>query len=842
MFLYADPEACPACRTTIAAGSTRCANCETTLTGPFAIQLFDALTRADRLVTLLASESARSAAESTATAATPTASSLAGAPLDAAAPYATPYPASPRAQARPRRGLSAATVPQILLGLGACCLLVAALVFLAVAWSALGVGGRTAVLVGLTAAAAGGAWLLARARLRAGAESFMVLALGLLTLNVVGARTSGWFGDIADSWFTFVLGGSVAAAALLGTHLLRSTPVGRLVGSQLIAGLAAAIGTAGLAFALVGDVGEDIDLTALASLLWFALLAATTWLTHRQGFPMASIITGSTLGFVWLWLVLLGLVRLEQPLTLAAVWGDLRVWPTLVGALIAGTAALPLPAARRLPTPVRMVGAATATALVTALVTLPAFDEEPTTITIVASLVVILALGATLALPMAWRGAIVVPAFGAGLALIAGAALPSAYALDALLGAQLWSQSATSSLDHTGLAWHEALMLPISVAGLLVTLLTFARLISDVPPTRYATTGGLVVIASATLLPPLFGVPLVVAVVVLLLTGAVLGVAALRLRSTEASVVGTVAALTAGGGVLASCQSIGLTALSSGLITAAAVAVTMARNPVLRTLGDLAFAPAVATFLWTGLDLLGLDPSWRALPMLVVVGAWAVLGARPERELPVAAVAAITVAVCLDQGSGTTQTWLAVDLTLTGVLAHLSALLNAHRRWMAWVGLGLMVAAQWVRLDQIGVETVEAYTLPLAVVLLAVGVVRIRHTGTGSPRALGPGLGLALVPTLLVALVDPISLRAVLLGLACLLVLGAGIALRWSAPLVAGAAVGLVLVLREATYASVLPQWGMIGTVGVVLTVIGVTWERRLSEVRTAVGYLRRLD
>ena len=42
--------------------------------------------------------------------------------------------------------MSAATVPKILLGLGAMCLLVAALVFLAVAWAVLGVEGRTVVL------------------------------------------------------------------------------------------------------------------------------------------------------------------------------------------------------------------------------------------------------------------------------------------------------------------------------------------------------------------------------------------------------------------------------------------------------------------------------------------------------------------------------------------------------------------------------------------------------------------------------------------------------------------------------------------------------------------------
>ena len=54
------------------------------------------------------------------------------------------------------RGCRGASVPKILLTLGALCLLVAAVTFLAVAWSWLGVGGRTVVLLVLTGVALGG--------------------------------------------------------------------------------------------------------------------------------------------------------------------------------------------------------------------------------------------------------------------------------------------------------------------------------------------------------------------------------------------------------------------------------------------------------------------------------------------------------------------------------------------------------------------------------------------------------------------------------------------------------------------------------------------------------------
>ena len=90
-------------------------------------------------------------------------------------------------------------------------------------------------------------------------------------------------------------------------------------------------------------------------------------------------------------------------------------------------------------------------------------------------------------------------------------------------------------------------------------------------------------------------------------------------------------------------------------------------------------------------------------------------------------------------------------------------------------------------------------------------------------------------------LVDPVSLRAVLLGLACAVLVLIGAGNRWAAPLVAGAGVGAALVLREAQYAQVVPQWVLIGLVGTVLTVVGVTWEQRLNDLRHAAGYVRRL-
>ncbi len=98
------------------------------------------------------------------------------------------------------------------------------------------------------------------------------------------------------------------------------------------------------------------------------------------------------------------------------------------------------------------------------------------------------------------------------------------------------------------------------------------------------------------------------------------------------------------------------------------------------------------------------------------------------------------------------------------------------------------------------------------------------------------------MPSLLWAMDEPESLRALLLGLACLGLVLAGVRLRWTAPLAVGAVAGSVLVLRElGPYAADLPPWLVIAVAGAALTAVGVTWESRMNDVRRAGHYLAAL-
>ncbi len=143
-------------------------------------------------------------------------------------------------------------MPQLLLALGAACLLVAAVVFLAVAWSWLGVAGRTAVLLVLTVSAGGASVLLSRRELVAAAEALCAVTLGLVVLDVLGAGQSGWAPEPGTSGSGVVLGAVLVAAGLVlsALHL-------RLAGTRpVVAQVVTAPALLGLAGSLAAVVEE----------------------------------------------------------------------------------------------------------------------------------------------------------------------------------------------------------------------------------------------------------------------------------------------------------------------------------------------------------------------------------------------------------------------------------------------------------------------------------------------------------------------------------------------------------------------------------------------------------
>ncbi len=181
---------------------------------------------------------------------------------------------------------------------------------------------------------------------------------------------------------------------------------------------------------------------------------------------------------------------------------------------------------------------------------------------------------------------------------------------------------------------------------------------------------------------------------------------------------------------------------------------------------------------------------------------------------------------------------LALVLGLSGVIAAGTAVRPERRRVAGPVAAVLFVAAGWLRLALWEVAVPEAYALPVAVPALVVGALRRRRgAGAGSWVAYGPGLGAGLVPSLCAVWGDAGWLRPLLLGSVALAVTLVGARRRLQAPLVLGGGVMVLVALHElapyvAQVVGVLPRWLPPALAGLLLLVVGATYERRLRELR----------
>ncbi len=815
MTRYADPQRCPDCQSPIPAAPAACAACGLLLRGETALQLFQTLTRADDLLSALRSASAGHV---------PVGSGSGGSP--GVPSPGVPSPGHPSRGAPHRRGLSAASVPKILLALGAACLLVAALVFLAVAWSALGVGGRTAVLTGLTAAAGSLAGWLARRGLRSAAEALALVGYGLLALDLTGAHHAGWVGALSGPGLLVLVGGTLTLAATAGAWAARRTPIGRLAVAEVVVALGTALAVTGLA-----DPSRLSPASALVAglLLAATVTAAVDRLRLRVATRAVAVVTAAT----WLALTVSALDRVAGlDRTWASLYAELAVWPLLVAAGAAGAAAL----LHRAPRPVRVGCAALGELLLAVALLAPVRHLDATVATLVGLALLGVLAALTWWLPRPWRLVSVVTQAATGAAALAvatdlgaratlrlaEAATPvwSGQAGDRLPGLAPrpsarwsdwwsdWSAPGGGSLTGASLGPPAPWLLPLVVLLLVATVVsltgrgrrtakpTGARPVGRTAFPADRSAGAVVATAllgaSAVGALALFPVP-VWTVPAALLAAAGAGVRrALHRDHAGASLAAGAAAVSA---VLVSLHADLLTALTLlAVVGLAAVVHLRCASTEQATAAGGVQALAVGSAVWSWASVLDVPAGPAALAGLLALGGlvlatpytparwWADVDAVVGSEVgaATAAVPLATAGVLLAPPVELVG-WTAVYLTVAGVVVTAMALLRADRREVGWAGALLLTAATWVRLADLGVHQPEAYTLPAAAALLIAGLVRLRRDpATSTVTALAPGLLLALVPSLLWALVEPVGLRSLVLGLGCLVLLLSGARRGWT--------------------------------------------------------------
>ncbi|MGW7417066.1 SCO7613 C-terminal domain-containing membrane protein [Streptomyces sp. NPDC054863] len=283
--------------------------------------------------------------------------------------------------------------------------------------------------------------------------------------------------------------------------------------------------------------------------------------------------------------------------------------------------------------------------------------------------------------------------------------------------------------------------------------------------------------------------------------------------------------------------------LGALLVLFAALAVRT-RAPAVRAVGAVAAVGYATGLACAGAAALALPPQQAALLVLVVPAMVALLAVRVHSvPAEIAATVPALLAVALAAGRAP---MLSLVLALCGVIAAGTAV-RQDRRAVGWAAGALFLLATWVRLAASGIGEPEAYTLPVTVPALVVGVLRRRRDPQASSwTAYGPGLAATLLPSLVAAWADPYWLRPLLLGLAALVVTLLGARHRLGAPLLLGGAVLSLVALHElAPYVvqvvGALPRWLPPALAGLLLLAVGATYEQRLRDARRLRERLGRL-
>ncbi|WP_176740352.1 SCO7613 C-terminal domain-containing membrane protein [Streptomyces sp. Ncost-T10-10d] len=805
-----------------------------------------------------------------------------------AAPFGPPSPVRPPASFAAPFGPPAAPVgtrgaQNVLLTLGGLLLTIAAVAFTLVSWGHMGIGGRSAVLGVVTVATLSAPAVLLRRGLPATAESLAALASVLMVLDayamhrVVVPQADGRGFAAAAAAVLAVLWG---AYGLLLDRLRLPLPLA-VMSAQLpllLWAWAAGAGATVFGWALLVTAASDCAIAVWGKGVAVRVTACVCcWATGLLGL----------------------LVALAQSVSADAAPAALAPGVLLlVGALIAVSGAWRAPAG--LAVAGGLVAGLCGVAAVGGVLRAGVAWGWSVPVYLLCGVVLLMAVRAPLPRPvgqgLVWAsstvtvGAVLAAAPPVGLSLMGAASQM----------ARVWSGApgggVRGALGVEGPAWSQMAAAPVVllvVAGLLgAAYRSWAWLVRVAGPVlspgatgrgaagRGAAGAGAVALgwAGLTVLPAMLGVSYAAAVSVQLTL--VAGVFAVAVRGLRRRMDGVgLTALVCG---LVGAVSTGMLSLAAEAATYAAFAVLLvvfggaavllggAAVPAARTLPPLPYGQAsrsVGTLqivqavpacgaVVCGMVLaravgasLGLSAHQAAPVMLVVPAVTVLLGAR-LRGLPSALPVELTGAVAGLVAVGmavTDRPFLALVLALCGVLAAGTAVRAERRPVAGYLAMTLFVLAAWLRLSASGVSAPEAYTLPVTVPALAVGTLRRRRDPEASSwTAYGAGLAATLVPSLFTAWADPHWVRPLLLGVAALVITLSGARLRLQALLLLGGAVLALDALHElAPYVvqvvGALPRWLPPALAGVLLLVVGATYEQRLRDARRLKDALGRM-
>lgn len=794
---FADPHICLSCGGSIEAGVGSCPHCGMNLASPEIQQAWRSLVVADQWIIR-----ARMANK------------------DASSQKATAHitPSGGPALTPPRRRLSAGTV---LLVVGAISLLVAGLIFITVSWGSMGIVGRALLLLLFTAIVGLLARMVTKRGLRASAESLWAVFLGLVTLDWFAGRDQGLLGldgiplgHAAGLWGLALLG--------VGVAVVRSAkaPVGRtLVVPALVAGLAPVIGLVGSA----AEIWESAFWSSIIPTVGAVLIAVLHRSLGIQPARWAAAAAASVLGAVSIGAAVVE--ALEFPGLRQLLLQGHGV-PLLMVAVVAVGVARVSEVART----ASVIIGVLACVLLVAIPAESAWELRGGHLVTGAAAVALAVRGAGKG--RVNRGLQWAACLTAG--LVASASVPWMIQLLAVVEHSMFM--AGSPLMDVG-PWWVALYVTVALSAAVFAAQRWREMARVQPHVRATAAtllalGLMATVAAFHPAPILFGAALV----------AIAGGLSAATQSSPAlwpylgPVTVALAPITTLSSESASAFVWPMAAIVLGIIA------RRAKRPVFQWIGLGAGVWWLCGTVGAAMQLAG--RSDHATALAVIVAAVVALGAvsfadQAARRLGPGECGALAAGVAGLMFAISDNRLDALPWTIAGAGVALVGLINRRRRWFTFVGSILLGVAYVIRLADSGVDVVEAYTAPFALILLGAGVWALRRDGLSSVRALGAGVTLALLPSLPQALAEPATLRGFLLGLVALALLSAGVLRSWKAPFVAGSVVILLLLFANVgPWALGLQRWILIAVVGIVALGIGATWESRARQGRAAIAYV----
>jgi hypothetical protein len=751
------------------------------------------------------------------------------------------------APARPRRSAPESrpeVVRDVLLWLGSALVAVAALIFALFAWRRLGDTGRAGLLFAMTFLAAGAAYGLHK-RLPATAEALGGLTLALFLVDWFVLRKGGAGAGLSvETWWAMGTG-MAAGLSVAAAPWLRLQAVAAAVLAQVSAVL------------VVTRLDADWTVALGLALVAAPLAAVAGLLSRDREWTPAAVVLACGVALM----EVAALMLVEDLFVLGDGATSVRLAAVLLAMALAPAGALWTAGAGSLARRNTLVAAGAASVL--GAVAMLAAAVWTTPASLLAAVAVLGAGGVALAL--------VLPAeVRAGSLYAAGAALsvgvlrllePVAAAAATPLSwlSDVWGGSLGDGAVTHAFAFDAAIVALLALAGAAGLVLVRGRGLVPAPLAWGAAAAamvGLVVTAPLAAGSPIWAATLVTAAGAL----AAMGAASLADRRGWRLPAG---ALAAGAAVLGATAAGWAAATEAGTVTflafvaaGAAAATAAARTAAFRqALGALAATAAAGEGAAIAVSA-GAATAHAGVVMARVGGAALVAGAlwrhRAAEGVALEAVGAGALVLGAGLAAGE-EPWLAVVLTAAVAWLMVAGTSPARRLWLA-AGAGTAVAATWAWLATFDVGLVEAYTLPAAAVALAAGVVaraapgagwvaRRRNTTVDSWAAFAPGLGIGLLPSVALVVIDGGLARPLAVTLAALVVLLAGAQTRLQAPMVLGAGALLVVGLDALwPVAARVPRWAAIGTVGLTLLWLGATAEHRLAQLKELGRRFRDLE